>query len=149
MITKMLKMMQITTVNRIVPFMAVVILLFLTSCNANEIVYKATHGSEAVSDIAHGGTVDPQGAIAEEKQYIDQKTGQTITAAQNEWNNRSDRFKLYGLYIAMFSFVFGFLIRRLVRSSAFLRRLGLIMEIAIPFFYVLFAYLLAMFADKI
>jgi hypothetical protein len=134
---------------RVIPLLMVAMMVLLVGCNANEIVQKAVHGSDTVSEIAQGGSVDAQGEIANEKQYIDQKTGQTITAAQYEWNNRSDMFKLYGLYIALFSFAFGFLIRRLVKSSASLRKFGLVLEVVVPFFYIFFAYIIAMLADNI
>ncbi len=145
MMTTLIIMMR----TRVIPLLMVAMMVLLVGCNANEIVQKAVHGSDTVSEIAQGGSVDAQGEIANEKQYIDQKTGQTITAAQYEWNNRSDMFKLYGLYIALFSFAFGFLIRRLVKSSASLRKFGLVLEVVVPFFYIFFAYIIAMLADNI
>ena len=83
------------------------------------------------------------------KQYYDEKSGQAITTTQHYAYDISDNFKHFGFYVAIGSFAIGFLIRRFVRNSASIRRLGFVFEIWIPVLYVLLVYIIAAVADKV
>lgn len=81
--------------------------------------------------------------------YYDEKTGLAISKVQYYAYNITDAFKYYGLYIAIPCAVIGFLMRRLIKNSASLRKLGLVLELGIPIAYVVFAYILSAVADSV
>ena len=85
----------------------------------------------------------------ESRDYIDEKTGAAITKTQYYAYHVTDAVKLYGLYITIPCFGIGFLMRRFVHSSAAIRKWGLVLELGIPFVYVLLAYVLSAVADKL
>ncbi len=136
-----------------VVLLCLICMVLLTGCSFKEYIDTFSTDNETLREIA-----DPSINVElEEKHlspdgtplYFDDKTGAYVTMAQYYAYNITDAFKLYGLYITIPCFGIGFLIRRFIKNSASLRRLGLVMELAIPFLYVLLAYVMSAIADRI
>lgn len=120
----------------------------------DETLYDLSDPNSELPGIEVGNPLDGTGGIninvnTTEKVYIDSKTGNAITQTQYYANNITDAVKLYGLYITIPCFAIGFLIRRLVHTSAAVRKWGLVFELAIPFVYGLLAYGLSAIADNL
>ena len=120
---------------------------FLTGCSSDDVTQKLKIDQQVINDVTSGS--DTTSSIEAEKQYVDEKTGAAITEVQYNAYHVSDTFKKYGLYIAFPSFCLGLLIRCLVHSSASIRRFGLVLEIGIPFIYILLAYVMSAVADQL
>ncbi len=85
---------------------------------------------------------------ASEDVYYDRKSGEYVSITQYKANNFVDSVKEVWPYVTIICFMFGFLIRRLVKSSATLRRFGLLLEIFIPLLFALFVYVISYAADS-
>lgn len=93
--------------------------------------------------------MDVYGDLADDaKVYYDEKTGDAVSEVQYYAYNITDGFKYYGIYVTIFLAAVGFLLRRFVRNSASIRKLGLMLEIGIPVIYVVLAYVLSAIADR-
>lgn len=136
--------------------------LILSGCSVSRFVDNMTMSDEQFNNVVGigGGTRDLDSEIEREKdaygveaeaakEYYDEKTGVVISETQYYAYNITDSFKKYGLYIAVFFFAVGFLMRRLIKNSASLRKLGMVFEICIPLVYILLAYVLSAIADKL
>ncbi len=106
---------------------------------------------EAIVDYASGGRADGEsGGVNEngEQTYYDAKSGQYVTRAQVKANSAADSLKKVWAPISVISFVIGFLIRRFVHSSATIRRIGLVFEIAVPLLMTIVVYAVCGAADS-
>ena len=120
---------------------------FLSKKADDETLYWLSDPDSDLST-ANVGIDSAEGDI-EAKTYVDEKTGAMITRTQYYAYHITDAVKLYGLYITVPCFAIGFLIRRFVHTSAAVRKWGLVLELAIPFVYVLLAYVLSAVADNL
>ena len=127
--------------------------LFVTACGASDVkefVTMVEADRDTLDDMS-----DPSGQrqydkeIDKYKTYYDEKSGETISEVQYKAYTFTDAFKKYGLYVAIPCACIGFLIRRLVKSSASLRKLGLVLEVAIPLVYIVLAYVISAIADAV
>ena len=134
--------------------------LFLQGCSIQRFVNNMMAGDELLDDVS-----DPQSELSYEdemarqagaytgeaqaaKTYYDEKTGMAVSKVQFYAYNITDAVKYYGIYIAIPCAIVGFLMRRLIKNSASLRKLGLVLELGIPIAYVILAYVLSAVADR-
>ncbi len=107
-------------------------------------------GTGALMDLSNPAQeTDASAELDKMDQYYDEKTGEAISKTQYYAYHMTDAFKLYGLYVAIPCAGFGFIIRRVVKGSASIRKLGLVLEIGIPLLYILCTYILAAVADAV
>ena len=142
-------------------FLLALMLCLCTGCSLQRFMNNMMAPDELLEDVADPNTqldykdeaARQAGAYQAEadaaKTYYDEKTGLAVTKVQYYAYNITDAFKYYGLYIAIPCAVIGFLMRRLIRNSASLRKLGLVLELGIPIAYVVIAYILSALADSV
>ena len=135
--------------------------LILTGCSASRFIDNMAMDQGTFNNIVSpDGDKDLNAEIEREKDaygveadaakaYYDEKTGVMITETQYYAYNMTDNFKKYGLYVTIFFFAIGFLMRRFIHNSASLRKLGFVFEVCVPFVYILLAYVLSAVADSL
>lgn len=141
--------------------MAMLAMLLLQGCSLQRFVNNMMAGDDVLSDVTDPSAdlsyedelAREAGAYSAEadaaKVYYDEKTGLAVSKAQYYAYNITDAVKYYGIYIAIPCAIVGFMMRRLIRNSASLRKLGLVLELGIPIAYVILAYVLSAVADSI
>ncbi len=138
-------------------FMMVLILLtavMMTACGVEEFTQQMMADDDFISEVSDpAGDADAMGELSREADvyqvYYDEKTGMAVSKVKYYSNNIADGVKYYGIFIALPSCVIGFLIRRLVKGSAGVRKFGFVLEIWIPIAWVVLAYVISFLADKV
>lgn len=117
----------------------------------NELVQSKTDKDvQQINQLANNPAPDdPVSSTAGPEQgYYDKKSGKMVSKTAYYTNNVTDAIKLYGGYFTLFSAVIGFLIRRLVKNSVAVRRLGLALEVGVPIAYFVIIYGMSYIADR-
>lgn len=135
----------------------VIMALALAGCSFEDI--DGFVGEKVLSDQEdiYSLATDPEGEGREAvgkagettKRYYDEVTGLEVSRAQYYAYHVTDAVKTYGLYIVIPSFVLGFAVRRLVHGSASVRKLGLFLELWVPFLYWVLTFVLSALADGV
>ena len=130
---------------------------FISGCSVDEIRDwtndKVALDQEELYSLASDPNGEGQKAVGEAgkktREYYDEVTGLQVSRAQYYAYHITDAVKYYGWYIALPCFCVGFLVRRLVKGSASLRKLGLFLELWVPLIYILIAFVLSAVAGRI
>ena len=149
-----------TYIKKTVIFVLLLSAMLLQGCSLQRFVNNRMAGDDILGDVTDPnsdysyedeiarevGAYEAEGQAA--RTYYDEKTGLAVSKVQYYAYNITDAFKYYGIYIAIPCAIVGFLMRRLIRNSASLRKLGLVLEVGIPIAYVILAYVLSAVADS-
>ena len=120
----------------------------ISACSIEDVQDYLDVSTQTIKSVADGNP-DASGMKEYAKEYVDEKTGQTVTATQFRVNSISDALKKYGVMVAIPCFVFGFLLRRILKGSSTIRRVLLFIEIGIPFFWFVITYVTAFIGDSL
>jgi hypothetical protein len=125
-----------------------------TACGVNDFTNNLMTDQQFLSEVSDPqGNANVRGELSREagvyQNYYDEKTGESISKVKYYANHITDGIKYYGMFIAIPCFVGGFLIRRLVKGSAKIRKIAFVFEIWVPVAWIVLAYLMSFFADKI
>ncbi len=141
------------------------LLPILTSCGLYEQAQQQFKETEQMAhDVVAGNDVTLENTIKQdhlsagdvisgvnndgETVYYDEKSGEYVTGAQMRANGFADSLKAVWPPVSIVSFALGFLIRRFVKSSATIRKLGLLFEIGIPVLLTIVVYVVCGMADS-
>ena len=133
------------------------LVLFLPGCSMEDITSFTNDKVASDQERLYSLSSDPEGKGAqaveragrEARDCYDEVSGTYVTRSQYYAYNVTDAVKHYGWYVALPCFLLGFTVRRLVHSSASVRKLGLFLELWVPLIYVFLAYVLSAVADRI
>jgi len=141
-----------------------VLLIYISGCSLEEFGNIATKTADKnVSDIGNylgdgeqSITFDSYSAEdvisgpkdLEDNCYYDEKSGEYVSAAQYRANHLVDAIKIVWLPSCALSIFVGVIIRKLVKGSATIRRLGLFLEAGFPIIFSTLVYILCACADS-